>query len=652
MTAAARGGINNSLWRGGTGFKTWLTSLTTATAAPTLSDVNTAGFEFVGPNSPNPGKSPWNKDLNNFAPHVGFAWQLPWFGKGKTTIRGGYSISYSPVGNSGTYETNTLNVPGTSYSYNYTGGTMNGLESTPAYIDMTNLASVLPMKAPANIQPLLPDPDNTRSDSLSVNDPNIRNPYVQSLNLSLTRNLGNNLTVDVRYIGTLSRKSISGININTPNLFSNGLFDAFQTARAVGDSLLLDALIPVGSLGPGVNGSDEVRQIPGFNTTYFMMNAALLQNGNYNTLANYLATTNGVLAGFASGTNGNVLRSGCLPNQYNATTGVCASHNVPENFIYTNPQYSSATINSNLGHSNYHSMQVQVNMRPVRGLSFQTTYTWSRNLTDQGLTDYRQGAARDYYLAGQHRTHALSSYGSYDMPFGANGFIFRNATGTFKKAIEGWQLTWIASMASGTPGSITGNNTLWGATNVNLVRPDLWDNKAGKISWKSGDAKGYYFGKKKYIYGPDPQCANVQTNSPFIMNWCNYPGLGLTALYDDLNHNGVVDSTDPVVFENALPGQKGNFGMNNLTSPGTWSLDLTMGKMIEFMEGKKIDFRLIADNVSNHATPGDSVSVNNPRWTTVGAPHYGLNTGAGTDFGEVNTKGNHRTFEARIRISF
>ena len=38
----------------------------------------------------------FNKDLNNFGPAVGFAWQLPWFGKGKTTLRGGYQVSYMP----------------------------------------------------------------------------------------------------------------------------------------------------------------------------------------------------------------------------------------------------------------------------------------------------------------------------------------------------------------------------------------------------------------------------------------------------------------------------------------------------------------------------------------------------------------------------
>jgi hypothetical protein len=28
---------------------------------------------------------------------VGFSWQVPWFGEGKTTVRGGYSIQYQRI---------------------------------------------------------------------------------------------------------------------------------------------------------------------------------------------------------------------------------------------------------------------------------------------------------------------------------------------------------------------------------------------------------------------------------------------------------------------------------------------------------------------------------------------------------------------------
>jgi outer membrane receptor protein involved in Fe transport len=54
--------------------------------------------EFVGPHTVNPNKSIYKNDWNNIGPAVGFAWQVPWFGKGKTNVRGGYQMTYSGGG--------------------------------------------------------------------------------------------------------------------------------------------------------------------------------------------------------------------------------------------------------------------------------------------------------------------------------------------------------------------------------------------------------------------------------------------------------------------------------------------------------------------------------------------------------------------------
>ncbi|NLV30435.1 MAG: hypothetical protein GXY47_04695, partial [Acidobacteria bacterium] len=93
-----------------------------------------------------------------------------------------------------------------------------------------------------------------------------------------------------------------------------------------------------------------------------------------------------------------------------------------------------------------------------------------------------------------------------------------------------------------------------------------------------------------------------------------------------------------------------NFLPNSLAGPGRWSLDMAMGKSIEFMEGKRIDLRVDAQNIFNHPTPSNSSMQWNARFTSIGNPDFGLNSI--NPLGYLSTKGGHRTFQAKIRISF
>src|SRR5215475_7389776 len=85
---------------------------------------NKAEVQFVGKNSTNPniGVNLRGNDYKSFAPSVGIAWNVPWFGKGKTVLRTGYGIAYSgALRNFINVDSSINSVPGVTLSQNGSG---------------------------------------------------------------------------------------------------------------------------------------------------------------------------------------------------------------------------------------------------------------------------------------------------------------------------------------------------------------------------------------------------------------------------------------------------------------------------------------------------------------------------------------------------
>src|SRR5206468_4990352 len=147
-------------------------------------------------------------------------------------------------------------------------------------------------------------------------DPNSMTPYTQSMTLAVTRNVTQSLTLDVRYIGTLGRKLYSNTELNSPNFLFNGLKEAFDAARAGGESPLLDQMFKgINIAGTGLSGAEQLRRA----TASSIRNN--LANGNYSALATTLSILNYSKAGGINSTlpdvpgsvQGTVLRVNGLP---------------------------------------------------------------------------------------------------------------------------------------------------------------------------------------------------------------------------------------------------------------------------------------------------------------------------------------------------
>jgi len=130
------------------------------------------------------------------------------------------------------------------------------------------------------------------------------------------------------------------------------------------------------------------------------------------------------------------------------------------------PQYQNVTTHrTSDGWSTYHSLQMTFTKRSNHGLSFLTSYTWSKALatTDTaGPGDYTYNAqniynvAADYGVTAYHTPHDLKITWIYDLPFGKQGRWLRSGAGNL--ILGGWSGSMIHRYQSGSPISVTATN--------------------------------------------------------------------------------------------------------------------------------------------------------------------------------------------------
>jgi hypothetical protein len=639
LTTALKGGGNALFGISGRSFSDWMKPGARADMMEII---------YVGPKSANPDQRIYKRDLNNFGPAVGFAWNIPWGGQGKTVLRGGYQVQYTGSGRGFVLDTAIGNPPGSSNTANYIIPATDPYFSVEKMLANPGLVPVQPLLLPSPTSTIIPFADRTAL--MNAFDPNFVSPYIQNITLSLTRNLTSKLTMDLRYIGTFSRKLPGNIDLNAPNFLYNGLKEAFDAARAGGESPLLDQMFK----GLNIGGTNCVTATPGVTTPCAPVGtenpAGVLQTGamhlrsatascglgcNFNT-----ALANGNYMGLANGLN-------TLTNAVSGSRSgsVLISNGFPENFIKTNPQVGSSVMETNHGYSTYHSLQTQVSLRPTAGVSTQMTYTWSKNLgmapgegpngTGATFTDPTNRAA-DYSLLSTHREHVVVNYGTFDLPIGPTKHFFSKSSGIAARLLENWQASWIVNLSTGAPLNVSSQSMLYGNGVPDIVGP--FDSKSYRAGWANGAPNGNLFtdanNQPLYSKVRDPQCTNSSIVTPSLQALCTLNGL---------RNN----SSGQIVLQNPLPGKRGTLGRNTIEGLGTWSADMAIQKSIQIAETKSFTLRVDARNIFNHPTP----ALPGVFATTPGTADLNL-TSTTNPFGAFTSKTGNRTFQARARIDF
>jgi len=554
--------------------------------------------EPAGKHSPNPSVLPYNNDWNNLAPSVGFSWSIPWFQR-STVLRGGYGINYAGAPAYQQYGREIGAQPGSQIQVIFTPST---------YLDIGGITPGLVPLSTGGARPNDPVPLTNRATTLSGFTDNRRIQYSHNINFSIQRELARDLTVEVSYIGNKGTKLWNPIELNEPNIFENGILDAFNITRAGGNAPLFDRILRglnvtgVGTVnGTTLTGSQALRR---FTTTN-----QWLANGDVANFANWLNSSSAL-----TGVNGGLLRNGGLP----------------ENFIVVNPQFGSVALHGNNDNSIYHALQTEVRKRLSRGLTGQFSYTWAKDLgnstAENGSGSSSTATTRDPRnrnlqrgLITFDRTHQFKGNGTWALPFGPNQTFLSNAPGWLQRTVEGWEVSGIFSWLAGAPLTFTSPiKTLASRANTNTA--DL----AGAFPENLGKVE---FGQGFVQYFP-----NLKTQAAPLPNFA-----GDTTLPGRFTNQVVVDASGNIILQNPQPGTTGNTAVNlpGVKGPGTLGLDMALSKKVRLDE--KTTFTLRADAIN---------MLNKPQW---GLPNTNINS---STFGRITTALGSRMVLLNARVDF
>jgi hypothetical protein len=212
--------------------------------------------------------------------------------------------------------------------------------------------------------------------------------------------------------------------------------------------------------------------------------------------------------------------------------------------------------------------------------------------------------------------------------------------------LENWQTSWIATVNSGTPLTISSQSTLFANGVPDLVGQFPYA-KIDSSFFPSGARQGNYYANSLTIVD-DPQRNRDGSKS----------GFGYVTATDGLNSSctltAAADANGNVILQNARPGTQGNFGFNRIYGPGSWNLDMSVSKTVKLGESKSLSIRLDSTNIFNHPQASGTVGTSNQASTRLyftTPPASAINT-SDPYLGNFAGKIGSRVFQARLRFNF
>ena len=330
-------------------------------------------------------------------------------------------------------------------------------------------------------------------------------------------------------------------------------------------------------------------------------------------------------------TKGTNLNFATDTNQAPANLLGCSGYNCGN----PNPIFNAITSQNYTGWSDYNALQVRLQQKMKRGLSYQVNYAWSKSL-DTG-TGNGHGSGVDLYQDAYHpgANYGLSDFNAantfvgqitYELPFGRGRQFALH--GPLNQIAGGWRVSTIFQWHGGVPYTPVIQGAI-AATGSTPVDPGL----ASSVSNGS------------YLY-PD-QVGNPRNSHHSIV-----PG-------GQGSHFGIGGWFDPTAFANPVFGTFGTAHRNGLIGPGYSNVDLSIGKEFPIVgEKRRLEIRADAYNVFNHvnyANPDANVGYTCASYSVpCGASNGGSigDSAAGISNGPAGSNSNMRIMQLGARFIF
>ena len=404
----------------------------------------------------------YKTDKNNFAPSIGAAWQLPaqenslgrfLFGgtEGDSVIRGGFAIAYQRPGLS---------------DFTGTFGANQGISAT---LDRNSSNTALPillrnnpdlLAAPGVAYPIVP---TLNTFSVNAFDQDLQMPYTQSYSVGWQRKLTRDSALEIRYVGSKHENDWDSINLNEPDIVTNGFVNEFRMAQAN-----LQANIAAGRGNTFAHtGAAGTVPLPIFLAHFNGVNAAGAGNTaayagtNWTnaTFLGYLAARNPNPFGFMCNTvpTGNGPMTGCttaaLSNGFLGNTTFrnnAAAAGLPSTFFIANPgMLNGAFLTTNSGGTRAGSIQIEYRKRFSGGLQVNTSYTFSDAdiLARYGLRKPLEWIDQ----AGQvgNVRQAVKANWIFEVPFGRDRRFGSGSSALVDGIIGGWSVDGVMRVQTG-----------------------------------------------------------------------------------------------------------------------------------------------------------------------------------------------------------